>query len=310
MAYTAVFHTYSIVARDEASGQLGVAVQTHQMCVGAVVPWLEPGIGALATQASANIHFGPMGLSMLRQGIDAPHVVEALVASDPGADRRQLAVVDARGEVGAWTGRNCIAYASQQVGTGYSVQANMMERDTVVPAMAVAYEAADGDLAARMMAALHAAQAEGGDIRGMQSAALTIVSGDPQALGFQRAIYDLRVDEAEAPLDDLQRLVRLRRAQLLNTEAYALLEGERARALELWARARAMAPELEEMAFWQAIQLADGAGDVGAGAAILREMLAQADRRAQWIDLIRRLAACGAIEREGAGDELIAALDK
>jgi len=310
MPYTPLFHTYSIVARDPDTGQLGVAVQTHQMCVGAIVPWLEPGMGALATQASANISFGPIGLAMLREGIDAPHVVEALVASDPGADRRQLAVVDAEGRAAAWTGENCIAYARHHVGAGYSVQANMMERDTVVPAMAEAYEAAQGDLAARMLAALHAAQGEGGDIRGMQSAALTIVSGDPQALGFRRAVYDLRVDEAGAPLDELDRLVRLRRAQRINFQASPLLTEQRERALELRAAARALAPELEEMAFWQALRLADELDDVAAGAAILNEMLQRVDRRAQWIDLIRRLQDCGSIERPGAGDELIAALDE
>lgn len=310
MPYTPLFHTYSIVARDPDTGELGVAVQTHQMCVGAIVPWLEPGMGALATQASANISFGPIGLAMLREGIDAPHVVEALVASDPGADRRQLAVVDAEGRAAAWTGENCIAYARHHVGAGYSVQANMMERDTVVPAMAEAYEAAQGDLAARMLAALHAAQGEGGDIRGMQSAALAIVSGDPQALGFRRSVYDLRVDEAEAPLDELDRLVRLRRAQRINFQASPLLTEQRERALELWAAARALAPELEEMAFWQALRLADELDDVAAGAAILNEMLQRVDRRAQWIDLIRRLQDCGLIERPGAGDELIAALDE
>lgn len=310
MPYTPLFHTYSIVARDPDTGELGVAVQTHQMCVGAIVPWLEPGMGALATQASANISFGPIGLAMLREGIDAPHVVEALVASDPGADRRQLAVVDAEGRAAAWTGENCIAYARHHVGAGYSVQANMMERDTVVPAMAEAYEAAQGDLAARMLAALHAAQGEGGDIRGMQSAALAIVSGDPQALGFRRSVYDLRVDEAEAPLDELDRLVRLRRAQRINFQASPLLTEQRERALELWAAARALAPELEEMAFWQALRLADELDDVAAGAAILNEMLQRVDRRAQWIDLIRRLQDCGSIERPGAGDELIAALDE
>ena len=310
MPYTPLFHTYSIVARDAASGQLGVAVQTHQMCVGAIVPWLLPGAGALATQASANIHFGPMGLAMLREGIDAPHVVEALVASDPGADRRQLAVVDARGGVGAWTGENCIPHAAHHTGAGYSVQANMMARDTVVPAMVEAYEVAVGDLAARMMAALYAAQAEGGDIRGMQSAALHVVSGDPQAIGFQRTLYDLRVDESADPLVELDRLVRLRRAQRINAEGYPLLEGQRARALELWAAARALAPELEELAFWQGVQLADELADVDAGAAILREMLARVDRRDEWIELIRRLQACGIIVRQGAADELIAALDR
>jgi uncharacterized Ntn-hydrolase superfamily protein len=309
MDYTPLFHTYSIVARDAESGQLGVAVQTHQMCVGAIVPWLEPGIGALATQASANIHFGPMGLAMLREGIDAPQVVAALVASDPGADRRQLAVVDARGGVSAWTGAHCIPHAAHHTGAGYSVQANMMARDTAVPAMAEAYEAAEGELAVRMMAALYAAQAEGGDIRGMQSAALRVVSGDPQAAGYGRTLYDLRVDEAENPLGELDRLVRLRRAQRINVEGYPLLEAQRERALELWAAARVLAPELEEVAFGQGVHLADELGDIDAGAAILREMLARVDRRAEWIELIRRLQACGMIEREAAGEALIAVLE-
>lgn len=309
MPYTPLFHTYSIVARDAETGQLGVAVQTHQMCVGAIVPWLEPGLGALATQASANIHFGPMGLAMLREGTDAARVVEALVASDPGADRRQLAVVDARGGAAAWTGEHCIPHARHHIGDGYSVQANMMARDTVVPAMAEAYEAAVGELAVRMMAALHAAQAEGGDIRGMQSAALQVVSGDPQAIGFQRALYDLRVDEADVPLAELDRLVRLRRAQRINFQASPLLEEQRKRALELWAAARALAPELEEMAFWQALRLADELDDVAAGAAIMNEMLARVNRRAEWIELIRRLEACGMLEREGVAEELIASLE-
>jgi uncharacterized Ntn-hydrolase superfamily protein len=309
MRYTSLFHTYSIVARDAESGQLGVAVQTHQMCVGAVVPWLAPGIGALATQASANIHFGPMGLTMLREGIEAPRIVEALVASDPGADRRQLAVLDARGGVAAWTGEHCIPHAAHHTGTGYSVQANMMSRDTVVPAMAEAYEVAEGELAARMMAALYAAQAEGGDIRGMQSAALRVVSGDPQSVGFQRTIYDLRVDESNDPLRELDRLVRLGRARRIDAQGYPLLEEERARALELWAAARALAPELVELAFWQAIQLADERADVAGAAKIMKEMLARVERRAEWIELIRRLQACGIIKRRGAAEELIATLE-
>ncbi|MBN1642309.1 MAG: DUF1028 domain-containing protein [Anaerolineae bacterium] len=306
--YEPLFHTYSIVARDAESGELGVAVQTHQMCVGGIVPWLLPGVGAVATQASANIRFGPTGLSMLREGIPAPQVVDALVASDPAADVRQLAVLDAAGRVAAWTGAHCIPHANHHTGVGYSVQANMMARDTVVPAMAEAYEAATGDLSQRMMAALRAAQREEGDIRGMQSAALRIVGGAVQAADSVRPHYDLRVDEASDPLAELGRLVRLRRAQILNAAGYPLLAEDRERALATWAEARAMAPELEELGFWQAVHLADVGADAATGAAILDDALAHESRRSGWIELLYRLEACGRIERRGAAAELVAAL--
>lgn len=303
-----LFSTYSIVARDEETGQLGVAVQTHQMCVGAVVPWLAPGVGALATQSLVNISFGPLGLALLEAGIPAPRVIEALVASDENASVRQVAAVDAMGRVGAWTGEGCIPEAGHHTGNGYSVQANMMTSATVVPAMAHAFENAKGDLAQRMLAALEAAQAEGGDIRGMQSAALKVVegkSGHP-AWSF---VYDLRVDEHEQPLHELARLVRLGHAHLIEQKGYeALKQRDREQALSLWASARAEAPELEELAFWQAITLADDEGDAQAGAELLRPVLRDDPRREHWLDLIARLQQCGLIKRSGAGDELLAHL--
>jgi uncharacterized Ntn-hydrolase superfamily protein len=311
--YTDLYTTYSIVARDPITGQLGVAVQTHQMTVGRVVPWLLPGVGALATQSLANISFGPMGLAMLREGVPAPKVIEALVASDEGAHRRQVAVVDAKGQVGAWTGGGCIAYAGHHLGEGYSVQANMMTNDTVIPAMAKAYESASGDIAERMVAALRVAQAEDGDIRGMQSAALKVVPADNLSLAEGRVdwltVYDLRVDEHENPVEELARLVRLRGAQILDGEGHkAMRDGRRDEALEIWGLARSQAPELEELAFWQAMSLADQPNEVQAAAAILSSALATDSRRVHWIDLIRRLQACGLLERPGAADELIAAL--
>jgi uncharacterized Ntn-hydrolase superfamily protein len=267
------------------------------------------GVGAVATQATANVSYGPIGLAMLRQGLPAPQVVEGLVASDPQAHSRQVAVVDALGRTAAWTGNDCIAEASHHVGQGYSVQANMMDRDSVVPAMAEAYEGATGDLAARMMAALHAAQREGGDIRGMQSAALTVMSDNPGAVGYGSMIYDLRVDEHKDPLAELARLMRLRSAQLLHAQGYEAFREKRVeQALQIWAQARARAPELEEMSFWQAVRLADDGADVPRAAEILGHMLAREERREHWIDLIRRIQDCGIIERPGAGDELIAAL--
>lgn len=299
-----LFSTYSIVARDSETGQLGVAVQTHQMCVGAVVPWLAPGIGAIATQSLTNISFGPIGLAMLKAGVPAPKVIEALVASDENAQVRQVAAVDAAGRVGAWTGPGCISEASHHIGDGYSVQANMMTASSVVPAMADAYEHAQGDLAQRMLAALEAAQAEGGDIRGMQSAALKVVEGKLNPTWPY--VYDLRVDEHEEPVRELARLVRLRHAQLVEQQGYdALEQGDRERALLLWAAARTEAPELEELAFWQAVTLADDAGDAQTGADLLRPVLRNDPRREHWLDLIARLQQCGLIKRSGASNELL-----
>ncbi len=300
-----LFSTYSIVARDAQTGQLGVAVQTHQMCVGSVVPWLIPGVGAVATQSLVNISFGPIALAMLGEGVPAPQVIAALVASDADAHRRQVAVVDATGRVGAWTGEGCIPEASHHIGEGYSVQANMMTNPSVVPAMAAAFESAGGDLAGRMLAALQAAQAEGGDIRGMQSAALRVVSGrreDP----FWRTDYDLHVDEHDDPVTELGRLVRLRHAQLLDQQGYKALEaGDRAQAMSLWAQACAEAPELEELPFWQAMALADDLADAEAGARLLRPALRDDPRREHWLDLALRLQACGLVKREGAASEVV-----
>jgi len=305
--------TYSVVARDPDSGHFGVAVQTHQMTVGNFVPWLAAGAGAVATQALGNIRFGPLGLALLRQGLPAQKVVDALVATDDGAHQRQLAVVDAEGRVAAWTGDGCIEYAGHETGDGFSVQANMMTRPTVVAAMSAAYRAASGDLAERMLAAMQAAQLEDGDIRGMQSAALRVVKGDPPAYkdpAEWRPVYDLRVDEADDPLTELGRLVRLRHAQLIDSQGHQAMEGgDHGRALELWAQARQLAPELEEMGYWQALNLADVPADVPAAASLMNEVLAADPRRQHWIDLIGRIERAGLFERAGAGTELVAALN-
>jgi uncharacterized Ntn-hydrolase superfamily protein len=249
-----------------------------------------------------------MALSMLRESLPALRIIDALVASDPGAHRRQVAVVDREGHAAAWTGDNCIPEAHHHVGEGYSVQANMMTNNTVIPAMTAAFEKATGDLAQRMLAALRAAQAEDGDIRGMQSAALKIVPGDINKPAWT-VDYDLRVDEHENPVEELARLVRLRHAQIAEERGYEALEqNDIDQALAAWAAARAEAPELEELAFWQAVTLADKTADAQTAAGILRPPLAHDPRRAQWIDLIRRLETCGLIERKGTAQELIQAM--
>lgn len=306
------FSTYSIVARDPVSGQFGVAVQTHQMCVGVVVPWLSPGLGALATQASSNIHFGPMGMALLAQGITAERVVDALVATDEGAHSRQLAVVDREGRAAAWTGERCIPVADHRLGSGYSVQANMMLGPGVVGAMAEAYENSQEDFAVRLLRALEAAQGLGGDIRGMQSAALKVVEArafDEEGRSHDMPLFDLRVDEHANPLQELERLVRLRRAQWLNHQGFEHLEGEnRSDALKLWRQARDLAPELEELGFWQAASLADQDQPLDEAVAILKPILEREANREDWIDLLRRIQQCGILEREGTAEALIKAL--
>lgn len=233
-----LFSTYSIVARDPATGQLGVAVQTHQMCVGSRILWARPGLGAVITQSLSNISYAPMAGAMLREGIPPERIIAALVASDDRPEVRQVAVVDAQGRAAAFTGIGCIREAGHHTGEGYSVQANMMTHPTVVKAMAETYEAAQGDLAQRMLAALQAAQAEGGDIRGMQSAALKVVPADLAARDWA-VDYDLRVDEHANPVSELARLVRLRHSQIADEAGYAALaSGDRDRALALWQAAR------------------------------------------------------------------------
>jgi uncharacterized Ntn-hydrolase superfamily protein len=307
---TTLHSTYSIVAYDAEANQFGGAVQTHQMGVGRIIPRALAGFGVIASQALANRAFSDTALTMMQQGFTAENIIAALVASDPGADQRQVAVVDSEGRAAAHTGANCIRFAAHHVGEGYSVQANMMTKDTVIPEMVDAFEGASGDLAVRMLAAMQAAQAEDGDIRGMQSAALMVVPGEKGVPDWY-APYDLRVDEHENPVAELARLVNIRAAQLHDGKARRFLfeEGDKETALRIFAEAREMAPDQEEVAFWQAITLLDGPADTENAVAILRPVLANDPRREHWLDLVRRLEECGLIEREGAAEELLNAMN-
>jgi uncharacterized Ntn-hydrolase superfamily protein len=297
MIRTDILSTYSIVAAD--ADEIGAAVQTHQMAVGSIVPWLIPGLGAVVTQSLVNISLGPLGLRLLEQGVSPYHVVSALQASDREANRRQFAVINAEGIAAAFTGDGCIQNASHRTGSGYSVQANMMFNDTVVDAMAEAFEADHGPLPERMLAALEAAQEEAGDIRGMQSSALVTVANDRQKRTWEHA-FDLRVDEHEQPLTELRRLVRLRRAQVVSADGEkALAAGDVDRALKCWAEARAIAPEQEELAFWQAVQLADTHPEHGEDAsALLKTALTGEAYPERWMELVDRLVQCGIAHSE------------
>jgi uncharacterized Ntn-hydrolase superfamily protein len=282
--------TYSIVARDPDTHELGVAVQSHYFSVGPIVPWARSGIGAVATQASVEVSHGPLGLELLAGGKSAEETLRALIASDAGAARRQVAIVDARGRVALHTGDRCIAHAGHRAGDGVCVQANMMERESVPDAMLAAYASAGGELSERLLAALDAAEREGGDIRGRQSASILIVAGASTGKSWLDRTTDLRVEDHAEPLVELRRLVRLGRAYRLADEAErAEADGDRARAEQLSQAALALAPESSELAFWAAIALASR-GEIERARALLGPVVA---REPRWQDLVRRLPAAG-----------------
>ena len=249
-------HTYSIVARDPATGELGVAVQSHWFSVGPIVPWAEAGVGAVATQSFVDPSYGPKGLALMRGGTAAPDALKQLLAKDDGRDVRQVAMIDARGRVDAWTGAKDIQAAGHHVGTNYSVQANLMLNDKVWPAMAKAFESAKNDLTDRMLAALDAAQAAGGDIRGRQSAAMIVVTGKPTGQPWTDRVVDLRIDDHAEPLKELRRLVTLQRAyNHMNAGDLAVEKKDNEGALREYGAAEKLVPTNAEMTFWHAVAL-------------------------------------------------------
>jgi uncharacterized Ntn-hydrolase superfamily protein len=249
-------HTYSIVARDSVTGEMGVAVQSHWFSVGTVVSWAEAGVGAVATQSLAEISYGPLGLELMRAGKTAQQALDALLAADPNRDVRQVAMVDADGNVAAHTGKRCIAEAGDRKGAQYSVQANLMEKSTVWDAMARAYETADGDLAERMLAALEAAQREGGDIRGKQSAALIIVKPEGSGRPYADRVMELRIEDHPTPVQELRRLVTVQRAyEYMNQGDEHLALGDDEAALKAYNRAAELLPDNPEVKFWAAITM-------------------------------------------------------
>lgn len=205
-------HTYSIVAIDKQSGQMGVAVQSHWFSVGPIVPWAEAGVGVVATQSFAEVSYGPLGLELMRSGKQAKDALAALLSVDSNQDVRQVAMVDVNGNTAIHTGEKCIREAGHYSGKGYSCQANMMEKNTVWGAMAKAFENTQGELVDRLFAALEAAQMEGGDIRGKQSAALIVVSTESQGVPWKNRIYDLRIEDHPDPLKELKRLIKVSKA--------------------------------------------------------------------------------------------------
>ena len=205
-------HTYSIVARDTVTGEMGVAVQSHWFSVGSLVTWGKAGVGVVATQSFINPSFGPRGLSLLENGLTPELAVKTLLELDEGRKVRQLAILDVHGNVEAYTGENCIVEAGHFVGNNFSVQANLMDKNTVWPAMAEAFKNAKGTLAERMLQAMEAAQKEGGDIRGKQSAAILVVKAKSTGNEWEDKIVDLRVEDNPNPIQEMRRLLTIHSA--------------------------------------------------------------------------------------------------
>ncbi len=242
--------TMSIIARDPQTGELGVAVESHYFSVGPVVPWAEAGVGAVATQASAEPLYGQLGLEMMRYGKDAPAVLKALLGADSASETRQVAIIDAKGNVAAHTGSKITPAAGHLIGQNYSVQGNTMASEKVWPAMARAFEQKTGDLADRLLAALEAGQLAGGDIRGQQTAAIVVVSGTSTGRPWKDRIFDLRVEDSPQPITELNRLVRLQHAYrfAFKGEDFAS-EKNWDQAVSSYRQAVELAPEKEELRY-------------------------------------------------------------
>ncbi|KPJ60931.1 MAG: Zn-dependent protease [Latescibacteria bacterium DG_63] len=294
--------TYSIVARDSLTGELGVAVQSHWFSVGPIVPWAEAGVGAVATQSLAEPAYGPLGLEIMRLGRTASEALEALVSTDSDKAVRQVAMIDADGDVAAHTGSRAIYAAGHRVGRQYSVQANLMEKPTVWDAMALAYETTEGDLAERLLVALEAAEKEGGDIRGRQSAAILIVSAESTGKTWVDRKFDLRVEDHPTPVAELRRLVQLQRAYLkLNEGDEWMAKDDPSKAMEAYVEATTIVPDQAtngEAPFWVGITLVDS-GRIDEAVPFLIRAYAQDQR---WAEVVPRLPASGFLPED---EELI-----
>jgi uncharacterized Ntn-hydrolase superfamily protein len=275
--------TYSLVAFDPGTGECGVAVQSHWFSVGGLVTWGAPGVGAVATQANIEVAYGPRGLARMSAGASAPEALVELIAADPQAAVRQVAMVDSHGGVAAHTGADCMSFAGQEVGHHHSAQANLMASDRVWGAMSEAYLGASGPLVARLLDALDAGEAAGGDVRGRQSAAILVVPREGEA--WERVV-ELRVEDHPEPLVELRRLVALKAAYVCAAEGDDLQgrgdhEGAAAKYIEAWE----MAPQTEELGFWAALSLIQ-TGEHKRGVPLLRETIAAHPGWAQLLGML------------------------
>ncbi len=298
--------TYSIVAFDKETGQLGVAVQSHWFSVGTLVPWVKAGVGAVATQSFIKVEYGPNGLKLMEKGYSAEDALKFLVEDDDNRAVRQVGMVDIYGNADAYTGKNCIQYAGHIVGNGYTVQANLMASSKVPTAMVRAYETTKGELVDKLMAALEAAEKEGGDIRGKQSAAIVVVTGEPTGIDWKDKIFDLRIEDHAEPIKEMKRLVRVSRAyKHANAGDLYIETGEIDKALNEYNLAAEYYPENPELPFWTAVSLAS-VGRVEESLPIFAEVFTKApDLR----DLVPRLIPAGLLPDDKKLIERIQGID-
>lgn len=286
-------HTYSIVARDSVTGEMGVAVQSHWFSVGSLVIYGEAGVGVVATQSLVNPSYGPKGLALMKQGVLPQDALNQLLKADTGAMYRQVAFLNSKGEVASHTGDLCIAEAGHRNGKNFSVQANMMLNNTVWDAMANAFETTKGTLSERILAAMKAAQAEKGDIRGKQSAAILIVKPETTGNSWEDTIMDLRIEDHENPIEELERLMGIHKAyNFMNLGDLAMEVGDSEKAESYYLKAQALFPDNLEMQFWYAINLINNK-DVNQAKPILKRIY-KAD--SNWKLLTERLVASKLLE--------------
>jgi len=288
-------HTYSIVALDRKTNQIGVAVQSHWFAVGALCPWIEPGVGVVATQSMVEVSYGPKGLSLLREGKTARQALDELLEEDTGKELRQVAIVDAQGNAAAHTGKRCIAEAGHQIGESYSAQANMMLNNTVWDAMANGYENSQGNLADRLLSALQAAQGAGGDIRGKQSASLLVSENTKDDTPWKHVLTNLRVDDHPDPILELNRLLDIQYTYDLMNEGDDLLSKNENEAAKIkYQQAAKLAPDIEELPFWHAVTLAN-TGKVNEALPIFKRVF---KINKDWALLVQRLPVSGLLTKD------------
>ena len=279
-------NTYSIVAIDTLTGEMGVAVQSHWYSVGTIVSWGEAGIGVIATQSFVNPSFGPRGLALLKQGLKADQVLKLMIEADEGRDVRQLAILDSHGNIAAHTGKKCIDDAGHIVGKDYSVQANMMLNDKVWKAMSDAFENSSGPLEERLMLTLEAAEKTGGDIRGKQSAALLVVKPKSTNQVWLDRKVDIRVDDNPEPLKELRRILKVHQAyDHMNKGDLAIEHNDMDLAMKEYSTAETMFPDNEEMKYWHAVTLAN-IGKVNESLPLFKEVF---KKNKNWVTLTPRL---------------------
>ncbi|MFO7843002.1 MAG: DUF1028 domain-containing protein [Bacteroidales bacterium] len=287
-------HTFSIVAIDKATGEMAVGVQSHWFSVGSIVSWGKSGVGVVATQSFVNPAYGPDGLKLMEEGKTAMEALDILTAKDEGKEFRQIAFLDVRGNIATFTGKKCVQSAGHINGKNFSVQANMMLNDHVVPAMAEAFKENESmPLAERVVQTLKAAQAAGGDIRGKQSAVLLVFNTDKVEHEWMDKKINLRVDDHVNPLIELERLLKVHRAyEHMNNGDLAVEHGDMAKALEEYSAAEKMFPENLEMKYWKAIALANN-NQMDEALPIFKEIFS---KDPNWKEMTKRLPASGLLE--------------